>query len=358
MTDPSPVRYAVIGTGMMGIEHIRYLDHLEGAELVALCDPHGPSLESALAAAGRSLPTFDDPRRMLEATGIDAVVIASPNHTHHDVLDEIWEYGKHLLVEKPLCTTLEDARRVVERAAASPSVFWVGMEYRYMAPIARLQEELDRGTVGDLHMLFLREHRFPFLPKVGDWNRFSRNTGGTLVEKCCHHFDLMRLLVGSEPVRVAASAAQSLNHLDERYDGETPDILDNAFVLVDFENGVRATLDLCMFAEAGRHQEEITATGSTGKVECFLPASTLVRSSRADGTTERIEVQSPSGVPAGHHHASTYFEHVRFLRAIQGEGPVEVSADDGLRAVAMGVAAQMAAAEHRVVSMDELVDGA
>ena len=160
-----------------------------------------------------------------------------------------------------------------------------------------------------------------------------------------------------EASRKAASAAQNVNHLDERYDGETPDILDNAYVLVDFDNGARATLDLCMFAEASRHQEEITATGSVGKVECFLPASTLVRFQRSSGTSERFEVEAPADVPAGHHHASTYFEHVRFLRAIRGEGPVEVTAIDGLRAVAMGVAAQIAAAEHRVVDMKEVLGG-
>jgi hypothetical protein len=51
-------------------------------------------------------------------------------------------------------------------------------------------------------MLSIREHRFPFLTKVGDWNRFSENTGGTMVEKCCHFFDLMRLITRSEAVRV------------------------------------------------------------------------------------------------------------------------------------------------------------
>ena len=68
-----------------------------------------------------------------------------------------------------------------------------------------------------LQMLSIREHRFPFLPKVGDWNRFSANTGGTMVEKCCHFFDLMRLIVGSEAVRVYCSGAMDVNHLDEVY---------------------------------------------------------------------------------------------------------------------------------------------
>ena len=89
-------------------------------------------------------------------------------------------------------------------------------------------------------MLTIREHRYPFLGKVGDWNRFNRNTGGTLVEKCCHFFDLMRLIIGQEPV--LASGAADVNHQDELYDGATPDILDNAYVVVDFDGGVRACL--------------------------------------------------------------------------------------------------------------------
>ena len=120
-------------------------------------------------------------------------------------------------------------------------------------------------------MLAIREHRFPFLMKVGDWNRFNRYTGGTLVEKCCHFFDLMRLLMRCEPVRIYASASVAHNHRDERYPEGVPDILDNAFVTVDFAGGQRASLDLCMFAEGSRYQEEISAVGPRGKAECFVP---------------------------------------------------------------------------------------
>ena len=115
--------------------------------------------------------------------------------------------------------------------------------------------------------------------KVNDWNRFAVNTGGTLVEKCCHFFDLMRLVIQSEPTKVYASGNQDVNHLEERYDGKTPDIIDNAFVIVDFENGVRGMLDLCMFAENSEYQEEIVAVGNIGKIETFVPSSASKRNS-------------------------------------------------------------------------------
>ena len=77
-------------------------------------------------------------------------------------------------------------------------------------------------------------------------------------------------------MRVYASGGQDVNHLDERYDGETPDILDNAYVIVDFDDGARALLDLCMFAEGSRNEQEIAAIGDAGKVECFVPESNVV----------------------------------------------------------------------------------
>ncbi len=199
-----------------------------------------------------------------------------------------------------------------------------------MPAIARLIEEVHSGTVGQLRMLAIREHRFPFLEKVGNWNRFSRYSGGTLVEKCCHFFDLMRLIIGCEPMRLYASGAQDVNHLDERIDGETPDILDNAYVVIDFENGVRAMLDLCMFAEASRDQEEIAATGDCGKVECGIPSSTLIIGKRQP--VERMGVAlpleratvsvDPDLLEIGHHNGATHFQHERFLRMLQeGGGP-------------------------------------
>ncbi len=343
----------------MGLEHIRYIDRLEDAELVAACDPHSPSLSAAKATAVGELATFSDPQPMLSECELDALVIASPNFTHAAVLEELFDSGKHLMVEKPLCTTIEDCRWVVERASSCQQVVWVGMEYRYMAPLVRLIDEVKSGTAGTLVMLSIREHRMPFLVKVGDWNRFSRNTGGTLVEKCCHYFDLMRLILDAEPVRVSASAAQNVNHLDERYDGETPDIWDNGFVVFDFDSGARAMLDLCMFSESGRHREEITATGSAGKVECFIPKSEVVIARRERKGFERHTVEVPPDLLAlGHHHGSTYTEHQRFCAAIRGTGPVEVTATDGLMAVAMGVAAQIAAAENRVVEMSEVLSPA
>lgn len=363
------VRYGIVGTGLMGLEHLRNLLALPGATVVAVADPHRPSSEAARLTAGADHPlkVFDGHRSMLEWGGCDAVVVASPNMTHADVLLDVLAHDVAVLVEKPLCTTVADCRRVVAAAAGRRRPVAVGLEYRHMPPVARLVDAVARREVGTVRMVALREHRYPFLPKVADWNRFNRNTGGTLVEKCCHFFDLMNLLVGERPVRVMASAGQDVNHLDERYGGERPDILDNAFVIVDYPGGARASLDLCMFAEASVHQEELSVVGDLGKAEAFLPSSVFLLGRRADGPGGVVEevVGDERVRHEGFHHGASYVEHLLFLEAVRagleedhgapraGGG---ASLEDGLWSVAMGVAAQRAAAERRVVAMDEVLD--
>ena len=349
------LRYGIIGSGMMGCEHIRNLALVPGVEVVAIADSDATSRNWGRLAVGRDVEIYEDPRELLRRARVDAVVVATPNYTHYEVLRAIFETRVHVLVEKPLCTEIEQCQALIEAAAKHPGIVWVGMEYRYMRPVARLVEEVHGGAVGRLRMLAIREHRFPFLPKVGDWNRFSRNTGGTLVEKCCHLFDLMHLATRQRPTLVYASGAQDVNHLAERYGGETPDVLDNAYVVVDFDGGARGLLDLCMFAENSTNELELAATGDRGKVEAFLPAHRLVltRRDRRERATVEFEVD-PRAKVLGAHHGSTFFEHLGFRDAIRSGGRPLVSAADGALAVAVGVAGERSAKERRPVALREL----
>ncbi|HZU65185.1 MAG TPA: Gfo/Idh/MocA family oxidoreductase [Novosphingobium sp.] len=355
------IRYGIIGTGMMGVEHIHNLQILPGAEIVAVADPDATSLGWARKAIGHEVAEFADAAALVKGADVDAVVVVSPNFTHRAVLEPLFDADVAILCEKPLCTTMADARWVAAKARAHHRPFWTGMEYRFMPPAAEFIAQVHGGRVGALQMLSIREHRFPFLVKVGDWNRFARNTGGTMVEKCCHFFDLMRLIVRSEPVRVYCSGAMDVNHLDERYDGQRPDIIDNSFTTIDFANGVRAMLDLCMFAEGAEHQEEISATGDRARLDVLIPPGDLVYAPRVDWrgpkAVERTHVAvDEAALKAGSHHGSTYYQHEAFARAVRGEGPVIVSAEDGLMAVAIGTAAEISAREHRVVDMAEVLE--
>ncbi|MBV2359906.1 Gfo/Idh/MocA family oxidoreductase [Thalassococcus sp. CAU 1522] len=358
------VNYGIIGCGMMGQEHLRNIALLPGARAAAIYEPNALMANAAKAIApnARLCESIED----LLSDDLHCLLVASPNHLHVAQLEEIAARRPlPLLMEKPLFTHETDADRMDRLAASYPAPIWVAMEYRYMPPIQTFLDQLDRAT-GRVTMFTIREHRFPFLPKVGDWNRFNRNTGGTLVEKCCHFFDLMRLVLRSDPVRVMASAGQEVNHLDEDYGGERPDIWDSAYVIVDFASGARAMLELCMYAEGAKYQEELSAVGPNGKIEAFVPGpgrfwpthlgipptAQVVVSPRHPKGPQAVDIPvEPALLDAGDHNGSTFYQHQRFLDVVRGKIAPEVSALDGAWAVRVGLAAQESAMTGQAVTL-------
>ena len=359
-------RYGVIGCGMMGREHIQNLNLLDGAEVAYLYDPVPECAAEAAALAGSAEIVWSI-AEMLERSDLDALIIASPNYLHAGQLQQIAaRHSLPILCEKPLFTDpADDATiRALQNTYAAP--IWVAMEYRYMPPLKAFIDQVDT-VAGQIDMLTLREHRYPFLKKVGNWNRLNRLSGGTLVEKCCHFFDLMRLILKTEPVRVMASAGQRNNHLNEVCQGQAADIWDTAFVIFEFESGARALLDLCMYADGSVWNEEITAVGRDGKIECRIPGPPrfwpdslpeppepeLVLSPRAPigPTTQRFSLDQTLQ-DAGDHHGSTFYQHQKFLDLVCGRlVEAEVSLEDGLRAVKMGLAAQESARTHQMIEL-------
>ncbi len=360
------VNYGVIGCGMMGQEHLRNIELLPEARVTAIYEPDEiqAAASKAIAPNARLVGSVWE---LLDRDDIDCLLVASPNYLHVAQLQEIAARKPlPLLIEKPLFTDPADAPRIAEIVAQYPAPIWVAMEYRYMPPVQTFIEQVEAAT-GGVQMLTIREHRFPFLPKIGDWNRFNRYTGGTLVEKCCHFFDLMRFILKSEPVRIMASAGQAVNHKDETYGGETPDIWDSAYVIVDFASGARGMLELCMYAEGSRYQEEISAVGPNGKIEALVPGPgrfwpthlgeppipQVIASPRHPKGPQVVEIPvDPTILAAGDHNGSTFYQHKRFHDVVLGQGDVEVSIDDGARAVVMGLAAQASAREGRVITLD------
>ena len=137
-------------------------------------------------------------------------------------------------------------------------------------------------------------------------------------------------------------------------------------MIVDFANGIRAMLGLCMFAERARFQEEISVTGPKGKIECHVPGpgrfwpdhlgtppvAQVIVSPRDPKGPHMVEIPvDPRLLAAGDHNGSTFYQHEAFCRAVRGEGGVEVGVMDGWWAVAMGMAAQQSAMTGQAVDL-------
>jgi predicted dehydrogenase len=361
------LRYGIIGAGSMGREHIENIKVMGGAVVTALSDPHVPSQEAALAMAPGA-KVFSDHRALLDSGLVDAVVIATPNDTHAAVLKDVLATDLAVFVEKPLATTVEDLKSILSWDDKRSAMTWMGLEYRFMPPVAEAIARAQEGDAGKIHQVSIREHREPFYPKVDNWNRFADRTGGTLVEKCCHYFNLMDIVIGEHPIRVFASGGQSVNHLDEKYDGKQANMLDNAYVVLEYANGARGMLDLCMFGEGSFDKEILTIVGDEGKIESFLPSQVVRASrresigklsgwargaSRARGSEQKI-VHNYDVKYMGHHYGASYLEHTKFRDAILNSTPAEVSLRDGVMSVVTGLAAHKSINEGRVVEIKEL----
>jgi myo-inositol 2-dehydrogenase/D-chiro-inositol 1-dehydrogenase len=258
---------------MMGQEHIRNIAFLENAEVVAIAEPD----EGMRKAASFLVPdatAVDSLDALLHLDGIDALVIASPNHLHVGQMQAIASRrALPLLVEKPVYTDPSHTAQLAEFAARYPALVWVAMEYRYMPPIASFLSRVHEETGGIKNAV---DQGTP-LPVFGESRRLEplqpqhrRHDGGKMLS-------LFRSDAPCHAKRAGARdglAGQAVNHLDETYDGEVPDIWDHGYVIVDFENGARGMLELCMFADGSRYQEEICAVGPQGKIEAFVPGPT------------------------------------------------------------------------------------
>ena len=193
---PAPTHaLAIIGTGTIGQEHMYVATLLGRARVHGIYDSQVQSMDSAeqnfKTYSNHSLIRYADLGAACSDPEVDALMICTPNYTHSDVLNVAMRSGKPIFLEKPMATTLADAHGIVKANDAYPSFIQIGLQYRYKAQYIEAFHELqERKAVGAIKTISMSEYRPPFLDKVGQWNKFNQNSGGTLVEKCCHYFDL------------------------------------------------------------------------------------------------------------------------------------------------------------------------
>lgn len=307
---------------------------------------------------------YDDLDEVCSDKEVDALVICTPNYTHYDIVKTAMKYGKHILLEKPMASTLEDAYKMMKLAEDYDAVFQVGLQYRYKAMYKEAYHEvLERKSIGDIKTISIMEHRIPFLDKVNQWNKFQKFSGGTFVEKCCHYFDLFNLFSQAKPKEVFATGSAAVNFTEFEYDGMQSDIVDNAFVNVVYENGIRANLNLCMFSPM--FYEEVVLCGDEGRLkgsetEHFTTLNKprySMELMRVDGEPSKIMTPAFSEhVEKSGHGGSSYYEQVDFVDQIEGILTQKESAKEGFWSIVISVAAEKSLKENKVINIKQLLE--
>lgn len=374
LMNPGPLKYRfnVIGVGVNGQEHIR-VTMLEGSCTIhGVYDPNPSSVEAAKSIKAQftnePLVAYETLEAACNDPAVDGLIICTPNYTHLDVLKVAAQSGKHILLEKPMATNLRDAYEIWQMAQNYSKILQIGLQYRYKPIyVEAIHEAKERKSLGELHTITILEHREPFLDKVKQWNKFSRYSGGTLVEKCCHYFDLFNLFAESRPVSVYASGSQAVNFKNFEYGGEKSDILDNAFVIVEYANGIRANFNLCMFSPMV--YEEIVLCGDEGRLKASEGFNGQAHSQWGsylevicipDKTSRVMTPSYPAPIEDTGHNGGTYYEHLHWIEAMDGQPTLQhgtaTTAEEGFWSVVIGVAAEESVRRGGKVMVKELLE--
>jgi predicted dehydrogenase len=220
------LRIALIGAGVMGRQHAQYIRQLPETELVAIADPFTRTLADEYA-----VPAFTDHRQMLEAISPDAVIIANPNDLHVATAIDCLHAGIPTLLEKPLATSLAQARELVEVERSTGVPLLIGHHRRHNPIVARAKAIIDSGALGRLTTVTglwqMRKNDAYF--DVA-WRR--EPGAGVLLINLIHDLDLMRYLCGeiSQVQAITSNAARQFA------------VEDSAALLLQFANGALGSL--------------------------------------------------------------------------------------------------------------------
>ncbi|MFT7288713.1 MAG: myo-inositol 2-dehydrogenase/D-chiro-inositol 1-dehydrogenase [Halieaceae bacterium] len=360
-------RIAVIGTGMMGREHMRVATLLGRARIAGILDPSAASMDLAEAAfrhySDRPLHRYGSILELCDDPSLDALIISSPNHTHWQVVQAVLGSGKALLVEKPMATTLDDALCMWRALRDAPNILQLGMQYRFKAQYVDIFRSVKKNQdLGRVRTISMCEYRPPFLDKVQQWNKFSVLSGGTLVEKCCHYFDLINQMAEARPLRVYASGGRAVNFLDFEQDGQRSDIDDHAFVTISYDNGIRASFALNMFCQ--ELYEELIIGGERGRAVATERAS--FKSDGPSRSTLQVEVEGhphyleqtvayPRIVEESGHYGATFFAQEAFMDRLEGRAADGATVTEGLWAMIVATAAQESIRTDSVIEIAALL---
>lgn len=302
----STLRFSLVGCGRIAKRHSELLgnDQIGQAKLAAVCDI---DLSRAESIGHRfAVPSFADMREMMESVECDVVVVLTESGLHGDHVVDLAQYGKHIIVEKPMALTLDDADRMIAACDRFNVKLFVVKQNRFNVPVVKLREALEAGRFGKLVLGTVRVRwcRLQSYYDQADWRGTWAMDGGVLSNQASHHVDLLEWMMG-EVDSVYATATTALADIEAE---------DTAIVTVRFRNGALGVIEATTAARPKDLEGSISVLGETGSVEIAGFAVNEMRtwnfSDKVAGDEEVLEkfsVNPPNVYGFGH---QAYYEHV------------------------------------------------
>jgi UDP-N-acetylglucosamine 3-dehydrogenase len=319
----SPVAVAVVGAGNMGRHHARNYADLPGADLRAIVDAEPRRAQELAARYGAA--TFSTVPELLDrAPEVTAVSVAVPTSLHEDVAGALLDAHRHVLIEKPIAGTVEEAERLIELAAERSVVLAVGHVERFNPAVRELKRRIDEGSLGDVLSLVARRVGV-MPPQVRDAN--------VIVDLAVHDIDVFRYLLGAAaPEELYCNAGKAI----------AGDRLDFADIFLRFD-AVACFLQVNWVTPV--KIRSLALTGSEGYAELeyvtqrldYYPARP-VREVQSFAELEAYSEQEPERLDFKHREPLA-IELSEFLRAVRGEPGDVVTGEDGKLSMEIAITA-------------------
>jgi len=412
------LRIGLIGAGARGTVAFGRLvtqEYSRRCQLVAVADINRERAAAALAYLGVRAAIHEDHRDLVGRSDVDAVIITTPDYLHEEHAVAALRAGKSVLIDKPLATTARGALNILAAARESDGFLYMGFNLRHVPHIRKLKELVESGALGEVSSIHAIEHYNGGRTYMARWNRLKAYSGGLFVHKGCHDFDAINWLMGgARPARVACfggvfalnergfpfalrdgvrpgptcSACPYIEECPDRYrfgdewvpdlepqqraayaamwgesaariDGYDKDLCiylsdkdthDQGIALIEFDNG--ATAEHSEYFATPLSNRRYFVEGTRGHAEADLRSNHVTFTPRWNGPTTRYEPQ----ISRGTHGGSDARMLREFLDCLDGKARPSADGIDGVWSVAVGEAAEIARAEHRVVETKEVLD--
>ena len=337
------VKVGLIGSGFVGDIHAHaFKNFVHNAELVGVASPHG----AQDFAKERGIPqAFNDYHKLLEMEEVDVVSIGVPNDLHAQIVIDAARAGKHVIIEKPLCRTLEEADEMIE-VCKKQGVLLLYAEMLLFAPkYARAKQLVEEGAVGKPFLVKQsEEHGGPHMPWFWDVNRSG---GGVMMDMGCHSIEYTRWVLGKPAVKSVTAYMDTFVH-QGRTQGE-----DHSFCVVEYEGNQVAMLE-DSWAKGGGVDDRAEIYGDKGHTRADLLRGSSLLTYSEEGYGYAVE---KAGTTQGY--TFTMFEEIwnygfpqemqHFVNCVLGkEAPMETG-EDGREVLKIIYAAYQSAGEGRKI---------
>jgi myo-inositol 2-dehydrogenase/D-chiro-inositol 1-dehydrogenase len=330
----------IIGAGRIGKVHgASILNFVPAAKVKSIADPFLTEETIAWAAAGGIAHTTGDYKEILADPAIDAVLICSSTDTHAQISVEAIRAGKHVFCEKPVDHSVAKINRVLDALRERDVKYMVGFNRRFDHNFRAVRKAVTDGKIGKVEIVKITS-RDPEPPSAA----YAARSGGIFLDMTIHDFDMVRYLSGEEVEEVYVQPAV----LVDPAIGEAGDF-DAHVTTLRLKSGALAVIDNCRRCAYG-YDQRAEVFGSLGAAQCENDAGSNVKVSGTGGVTG----EKPLFFFLERYMQAYAAEVTQFIEAIVSGGEVPVTAQDGLEAVRIALAAGQSAKERRPVRLDEI----